>query len=141
MSNKPMVTRFVAAILVLLGGILHLQLWNKTYRDTPSIAPGAWVVRDGFPVNATASIILAAALVASAAGLLALAPRLIGFLALVLEGASIAALTLSRSTKGIFRWHETGWDTDAKRIIFVEVAAAIVLLIDLALQDARKAAG
>lgn len=141
MSNKPIVTRFVAAVLVLLGGILHLQLWNKTYRNLPSQYPGAWVVKDGFPVNGVLSILLAAALVITASGLLDLAPRLIGFLALLLEAGSIAALALSRSSHGIFSWRESGWNTDAKRVIFVELAAVLVLLVDLVLQGARKTAG
>ena len=51
-----------SAALIAAGGFIHLREWLETYRDVPSEAPGAFVVRVGFPVNAGLSFVLALAL-------------------------------------------------------------------------------
>ena len=128
----------MAAVLVALGGLWHLQVWDKTYRHLPAQVPGVWVVQKGFPVNAAASIVVAALLLLTASGLL---PRLRGpaaLAALGLEVGSAIVLVLSRGP-GIFHWREKGdWGSDPKRILVVEIAAVVVLAVTLALQPLRR---
>src|SRR3954452_16211235 len=109
--------RGAAALLVLVGGLLHYQVWNKTYRHLPTQIPGVWVVKQGFPVNVLLSIVMAVLLGLTAVGMWAALGRLLALVALALELGSIAFLVLSRGP-GIMSWQEKGdWSMDPKRIL------------------------
>ncbi len=124
--RRPLV--IVAAALVAVNGLLHLKIWNSDYRHTPSAAPGAWVVKVGFPVNAALAVALALAL------LVLIRQRLVPVAAAVFTGGSLAALILSRSRVGIFGWKESGWSSDAKMIAVVEVLSLVALAAVIAVQ-------
>ncbi|MGI8710926.1 MAG: hypothetical protein ACR2LA_08050 [Acidimicrobiales bacterium] len=116
----------LAAGAVLVGGVLHALIWNRKYRDLPSVVPGRWVVQVGFPVNVGASVIVAAALAAVAFGALAAVRRFVIPVALLLEVASLLALIESRRGS-FFQWTEREWDADAKEVLVVEVLAVLAL--------------
>ena len=134
MANRivPTVLRVMAALLVLTGGALHLQLWLDQYRDVPSDVPGAFVVNPGFLVSAVVSLVLALAI-------LTLRRPLVWLLALLFELASIATLVLSRQAS-VFGWEEPDWSADAKRILVVEILAVVALAVLLAVDYARSGA-
>ncbi|MCU1353881.1 MAG: hypothetical protein JWM05_3090 [Acidimicrobiales bacterium] len=140
-SGKDIV-RVLAAVAVLLGGIWHYQIWDKTYRGLPDQIPGVWVVKQGFPINAASSVLLAALLVATAAGVLSRLRMVVALGALALEASSIVVLVLTRG-RGFFRWQEKGdWGHDPKRVLAVESIAVVLLLITLAFDTSdRSAAG
>lgn len=118
----------VAAVAVLVGGILHLQIWNKDYKDLPSVVPGGWVVKVGFPVNAAVSVVVAAVLAGVAFGALSVLRRYVVPAALVLEVLSLAALI--QSHRGTFlRYQEQEWDSDAKVVLVVEIGATVALVV------------
>ena len=122
---------------VATGGVLHLLIWNHTYRPIPDGAvPGLWVVKDGFPVNAASSLAIAVALLLFAFAAIARLGRLALLGALGLELSSIGVLLLSKGP-GIFGWKEA-WTSDAKHVIAVEIATTVVLALTLAV-DMRRA--
>lgn len=102
-------------------------MWNSDYRDLPKEVPGAWVVRDGFPISAAVSVVMAVALTVTAFGMLSALRRFVIPLALALEAGSLAALVLSRSSS-IFSWSEKGWDSNAEQILVVEIVAVVLLV-------------
>lgn len=126
-----------SALGTLAGGLLHLQVWNSDYQDLPDgRIPGLWVVKTGFPINAVASVVVAAAVVAVAFGLLATVRRLAAPAALLLQLGSIVALVMSRGS-GIFDWTEKGYGGDAKRILVVEIATSVLLVVTIVYAVAR----
>ncbi len=147
MANRivPTVLRVMAALLVLTGGALHLQLWLDQYRDVPSDVPGAFVVNPGFLVSAVVSLVLALAILTLrrplvlALAILTLRRPLVWLLALLFELASIATLVLSRQAS-VFGWEEPDWSADAKRILVVEILAVVALAVLLAVDYARSGA-
>lgn len=98
----------VAAAFVLAGGAIHLRQWLDYYRHIPASIPGAAVVRIGFPLNTAASLALAGALIATIFRFRRLAPMVLAA-ALGFQTASLAALVLTRSGRGLFGWVELGW--------------------------------
>ncbi len=132
MGNRflPTALRVIAAVLVLAGGAIHLQLWLNEYRDVPSDVEGAVVVNPGFLVSAVVSLVLALAV-------LFVRRPIVWLLALLFELASIVALALSRQAS-LLGWTEDGWDGDAKRTIAVEILAALALVVLLAVDYARS---
>jgi len=117
-----------SAVAVALGGLLHLRVWDSDYREIPNGAvPGLWVVKTGFPANAVASVLVAAALVVLAFGVLGRARLAVIGAALALQVGSIVALVASRGP-GIFGWTETGYEGDALQILAVEVVAVVLLV-------------
>lgn len=125
--RRPMLAlSALAAALVAAGGALHLRDWLLTYRGVPWEVPGAWVVRAGFPVNATVSVVVGVGLVAAATRF----RRLLGVAiaaAIGFQLASIGAVILSRHG-GVFGWNEQGWSMQARQVLAVEIAAVVVLV-------------
>lgn len=116
--------RVAAAVLVVIGGVLHLNIWRTDYRGSklPGSVPGSFVVKVGFPVNAAASLLLAIALVV-------LAERLVVVIAGVLfEAACILTLVLSRGG-GVFGWKEQGWGNKPTSVLVAEIAATVALVV------------
>ncbi len=87
--------RVAAALLVLLGGAVHLFVWVKVERSVPIIGPL-------FIVNVASAVVIAVALLIRPAGLIAIA-------ALGLSSVTLAMFVLSR-TVGIFGTQEPGVD-------------------------------
>ena len=117
--------RLVGALLVLLGGAVHLQQWITVFRDQP-IGPS-------FLVNAAASLIVAVALVVTDDRVVVW-PAVAG---LALSLGSLVALLASR-TVGLPGFEATGYDVAEYQAIVVEALAALVL--GLVLLVLRRAA-
>ena len=122
----------VAAVLVLIGGYIHLKLYFDGYRDVPDANLGR-----SFLLNAAAAVVVAAALVfwrnvwALVAGLVLVNATLIGF-------------GLSRTSRGIFGFTESGFQPSPEAAIslVVEIGAAVILIGLLYLElSARPLAG
>ena len=126
----------VAGLLVAAGGYIHLREWLDTYRDVPSAAPGSFVVRVGFPVNALVSLVFAIALVGAAARFARYVTPIVAG-AFAFQAASLAALILSR-TGSVLGWKEPVWTDGANQARAVEIAALIVLACVIALAMAAQ---
>jgi hypothetical protein len=113
--------RYVAAALILVGGLVHLKLYDDGYKDVPNQNLGR-----SFLLNAAASVIVAVAIVVSRHVLALLA-------GLVLVNGTLLAFALSRGP-GIFGFTETGWNPSPEAAIALvcEIAAAVLLLVLLA---------
>lgn len=128
------ILRVSAAALVAAGGFIHFRVWQQQYRDLPSVVPGRWVVRTGFPINAVSSLLLALVLIAVGFPPLARLLRLVVVGALGLEVGSIAVLVTTRY-QSLFGWLEKhDWGTNPKRTIVVEIAAVVALSAVLAFE-------
>lgn len=112
----------LTAALVLAGGVIHFMIWRSTYRHVPSQVPGVWVVKTGFPLDAAVSVVVAIAIVVIARRL----PLLLLAIA-VFQAVDIGFLVLSREAS-IFGWKEAGWNSDAKKVIVVEILALVSAL-------------
>jgi hypothetical protein len=121
--TTPMVA--VSAMFVAAGGLIHFLEWLDIYRHVPSSAPGAAVVRVGFPINAAASLLVVVALVLAfrRASRLTLAV-ILG--ALAIQAASLAALITTR-VGSLFGWAEPAWTSGAEQTRAVEIAAIVAL--------------
>lgn len=106
--------RILAAVLLLVGGAVHLELWRGGYRAIPYIGPL-------FLANVVASLALAVALVVRAGRPVLLAA---GGLAVT----SLAALVMSR-TVGVLGFMESGWTVQAMRTVAAEVGALVTLAL------------
>jgi hypothetical protein len=113
--------RAAAAVLVLVGGAVHLQQWLTVFRDQ-SIGPT-------FVLNAAASLLVAIALVATDEPVIVRRSSIAG---VALSVGSLAALVASR-TVGLPGFEATGYDTAEIEAIVVEVLAAAVLVVALVL--------
>lgn len=121
----------LAAAFVLAGGYIHLTEWQDVYRDLPDQVPGAWVVKEGFLVNAVTSALVAGALVA-VAFMLPKLRRLVIVGAVGFQAVSLAVLIRSR-TGTIFEWTEPVWTPAANQSRAVEIGAIVCLVAALAL--------
>jgi hypothetical protein len=115
--------RLVAAVLILAGGAVHLQLWRGGYRGIPRIGP--W-----FMANVIISVLLAVALLVRDDARVALA-------GVAFSLASLGALVMSR-TVGIFGFTEKTWTASVVRATGAEVGAILVLALILALRGSRQ---
>jgi len=110
--------RILAAVLVLIGGVIHLRLYFDGYRDVPDANLGR-----SFLLNAAAAVVVAVVLVAWR-NVLALVAGL------VLVNATLVGFGLSRTSRGIFGFTESGFQPspEAALSLIVEIGAAVVLL-------------
>lgn len=106
--------RILAAVLVLAGGAVHLDLWRDGYKGIPYIGPL-------FLVNVMASVVVAA-------GLVLVRARLVLLAGAGLAVGSLSALVMSR-TVGLLGFMEPGWTTDAMRTVAAEVGALVTLAL------------
>lgn len=102
--------RIAAAVFVLAGGFVHLQLWASGYRAVPYIGPL-------FVVNGVVSAILAIAVIVRR-----FRPVLLG--ATAFSSATLAALVMSR-TVGVLGFTEPAWTDQAVRATTAEVGAIV----------------
>jgi len=118
------ILRLLAAGMVVVGGVIHYDLWSGGYRGIPSIGPL-------FIVNVVASAVIAAALALTGRGPVLLA-------GLLLSVGSLAALLASR-TVGLLGFVE-GW-TDASLEVVAAEIGAVVALTSCMVARAREHAG
>src|SRR5436305_648681 len=106
-------TRSLAAVLLVAGGVIHYHLWEEGYRHIPTIGPL-------FLLNFIGSVALAAAVLFSRHRLT------VTVAGIVFAAGSLAALVLSR-TVGVFGFTETIWTSQAVRTLLSEVGAIATL--------------
>lgn len=104
--------RVLAALLLLLGGAIHVNLWRWGYGGIPYIGPL-------FLANVIASVAVGLVLVVRGGRLVLLA-------GVGLAVGSLAALVMSR-TVGLLGFTEPGWTIDAMRTVAAEVGALVTL--------------
>ncbi|MDP1818886.1 MAG: hypothetical protein Q8K58_03225 [Acidimicrobiales bacterium] len=121
--TRPML--LAAAAFTAAGGFVHGREWLVDYRDVPAAAPGSWLVRIGFPVNAGLSVLLVIALVLVALRL----PRFAVPVALGVAGfqAGTLALVIATRTGTVFGWTEPVWTRGADQSRAVAIGALLVL--------------
>lgn len=119
----------LTAALVLAAGVIHFLIWRSTYRHIPSQVPGVWVVKTGFPIDAAVSIVVVIAIIVLVRRLPLLLLAVAAF-----QAVDIAFLVLSREAS-IFGWKESGWNSDAKQVIVVEILAFVSALAAFALHS------
>ena len=117
------IARLSAAVLILAGGAVHLQLWRGGYRGIPRIGP--W-----FMANVIISAVLAVALMVRNDARVAVA-------GIAFSLASLGALVMSR-TIGIFGFTETAWTSAVVRATGAEVGAVVLLTVILAMRPSPR---
>lgn len=115
--------RLPAAALLLLGGFVHLQVWQDGYRAIPNIGPL-------FLVNVAASTLIAVALVLRPS-------RWVAVLGVGLALASLSALVMSR-TVGLLGFTERVWTDDAFRTVAAEVGATVAIALLFVVKQAAQ---
>lgn len=109
--------RLAAAVAVLAGGLIHLQLYFDGYRDFTNANLGR-----SFLANGIASAAIAVAL-------LVRNDAIVRFAAIGLSIATLIAFALSRTDRGIFTFTESGLEPSPQAALtFVTEILAIVLL-------------
>ena len=114
-----------SAALIAAGGFIHLREWLETYRDVPSEAPGAFVVRVGFPVNAGLSFVLALALLTTV--LVARRFQLVTIAAAFGFQAGSLAVLIGTRAGTVLGWTEPTWTPGANQTRAVEIGALLCL--------------
>lgn len=109
--------RFDAATALLIGGLVHLQLYFDGYRDLPDANLGR-----SFIANGVASVLIAAALLVRRDALIRLAGIGVAL-------GTLAAFAKSRMGDGIFGLREDGLNPSPQAIIalIAEIAAVVIL--------------
>jgi hypothetical protein len=114
--------RLVGAVLVLVGGALHLQLQLGEY--------GTEAIGRAFALNALVSGLVAAYLVLRA--------DVLGPLAgMALSAGSLVAFAMSRVGDGILDFRETGFEAPNAALTVIVEALALVVLAGAAVATAR----
>jgi plastocyanin len=113
--NIGRLLRIVAALALLIGGLVHLQLYFEGYRSIDKIGPS-------FLLNAVASGVVAAALVARKEWFVRLA-------GIGVAAGTIGAFIISRQGDGLFDFREQGLNPSPQAIIalVVEIVAIVTL--------------
>lgn len=127
---------FSASALVAAAGFVHLREWLNTYRHIPASAPGAAVVRVGFPVNAAISAGLVLALLATIFFVRRIAPLIIAG-AVAFEAASLAILIASR-TGTVFGWAEPFRTRGVDQSLALEIGALVVLMATMGVRTLQN---
>jgi len=127
----------LASMFVAAGGSIHLREWLDTYRHVPAGAPGAALVRVGFPLNTAVSILLVVALALAfyRQSRLLLAATVIAF---AFEAMSLTTLIATR-TGSVLGWSESMWTLGADQSRAVEIAALVALAALAAMTRLRRA--
>jgi plastocyanin len=115
--NFATVNRLSAAIALLTGGLVHLQLYFDGYRSFPDANLGR-----SFIANGVASAVIAAALLVRRDALLRLAGIGVAL-------GTLGAFAMSRTGDGVFGLRETGLDPSPQALIAMvaEIAAVAAL--------------
>ena len=110
-------TRLATAAFVVVGGLVHLQLWRSGYRAIPSVGPL-------FALNAAVSAVVAVAVLVRRDGRVQAA-------AVVLAVSSLAALLASR-TVGLLGFTEQAWTDRAVQAVTAELGAIVAVAVAVA---------
>ncbi len=111
---QRLLVRLPAAVLLLVGGLVHLDLWPGGYRGIPYIGPL-------FFINAVTSALIALALVARS-------DRRVTLPGMAIASGSLIALALSR-TVGLLGFMEAAWTPAALRTIAAEIGAIVAIAL------------
>lgn len=119
MSDKATIARLAGALAVLVGGLVHLQLYFDGYRDFPNDNLGR-----SFLANGVASVVIAAALVVRRDALVRLAGIGVAL-------GTLAAFVLTRNDVRIFGLRESGLEPSPQALIalIAELAAVGLLAV------------
>lgn len=120
------------ALFTAAGGFIHLREWSETYRAVPASAPGAALVRVGFPINGALSLLVAGLLVWCAVRPVRRTVVVVAA-AIALQVGSLAVLILTR-TGTVLGWTEPVWTRGANQSRAVEIGALITAVAVLGLQ-------
>lgn len=115
-SPAGTVVRLAAAAAVLVGGLVHVQLYFDGYRNFPNANLGR-----SFVVNGIVSVVIAAALVVRRDAFVRLA-------AAAVAAGTLVAFALSRSDRGIFGFSERGLEPSPQAALTL-VAEILVLAL------------
>lgn len=107
-------TRIAAAAFVLIGGLVHLQLWRTGYREIPRIG-------SLFIANVAVSAVLALVV-------LVRSNRAVTFAGILFALGSLGALVMSR-TVGILGFTEREWTDQALRATTAELGAIVAFAV------------
>ncbi len=124
------IIRIIAAALVLIGGLVHLELYFGGYRSVPNANLGR-----SFLLNAIAAAVIAIALVARP-------DKLIRVAGIAYAAGTLGAFALSRTDRGIFGFTEHGLDPSPRGAIALicEVGAIVLLGLTFVLDRSERAA-
>lgn len=116
------VLRLSAAVALLVGGLVHLQLYFDGYRSFPDANLGR-----SFIANGVASVLIAAALLVRRDALVRLA-------GIGLALSTLGAFAMSRRGDGVFGLRETGMNPSPQALIalIAEIAAIAALALSFA---------
>lgn len=114
--------RIATAVMTVILGVVHLQLYLESYKDIPIDNIGR-----SFLLNAAAAFAAAGVIVLWSHQLAPIAP-------LLLANSTLIAFGLSRTDRGIFGFTERGWtpSPQAAAAVIAEVAAAVFATVALA---------
>ena len=131
MNRAATPLRYLAAALLLVGGLVHLKLYFDGYRDFPDENLGR-----SFLLNVVASVVVAIAVAVRRDWWVRIA-------GIVVAGGTLVAFALSRTDRGIFGLKEEGLDPSPEALIalIAEVGAIVVLAVLLATDRPRAGAG
>ena len=124
------IIRIIAAALVLIGGLVHLELYFGGYRSVPNANLGR-----SFLLNAIAAAVIAVALVARP-------DKLIRVAGIAYAAGTLGAFALSRTDKGIFGFTEHGLNPTPRGAIALicEIGAIVLLALTFVLDRAASTA-
>ena len=108
----PRLFRYIGAVLILVGGVVHLYLYQQGYQSIPKIGPL-------FLLNVAVALVIGVALAVRPLGAFAVA-------GLVFSVGTLASFVLSRTT-GILGFREMGWDPRASTAFVAEILTLGVL--------------
>jgi hypothetical protein len=122
-ATTPLV--LLSAAFIAAGGFIHLREWLDTYRQVPGEAPGAFVVRVGFPVNAGLSLLVAIMLV----GTFVVAQRLQLVAVVAAAAFQLGSLVVLIGTRvgSVLGWRVPVWTMGADQTRAVEIGALLCL--------------
>ena len=121
--GRARVLRLVGAVLVLLGGAIHLKLNLDDYGNDDILR--------AFALNAAASALVAAYLV--------LRDDIVGPIAgLAVSIGSLGAFAMSRRGDGLLDFREVGWNPSPEAALTVAIEVAAVVVLALALVEIRR---
>lgn len=120
--------RWAASVALLVGGLVHLQLYFLGYRSFPDPNLGR-----SFLLNVAASAVIAA-LIAVRGG------RALEISGIVVAASTLVFFTVTRSSDALFGFRETGLSPSPQAIIAIvaEVVAVVLLAASLATSWSRE---